>query len=848
MTAGLAVLTILPKLLNMYKKISFILFLFTFLCCTVRAQVKIGDDSTAIDFANQKEYEIAGITVSGIKYLDENALKVLSGLSVGEKVKVPGEKFTKAIENLWKQGLLTDVKIVAKRIEGKLIFIELQLQEKPRLSKFAFNGVRKGQADKLRETMQLSKGKVLSDNALQTVKNQVKDYFGEKGFLHADVQLKTERDSSEINSEILYINVKKGKRIKIHRINITGNEEVSSNKLKRAMKGTKEKRFKNIFSSTKFNEDKYTEDKEKLIAKYQEKGYRDAKIVHDSVYDYNRRRINIDIKVEEGKKYYFRNINFIGNTKYSSQELNKVLGIQKGEVYNAKRLESALYMSESSRDITSLYMDDGYLFFNIEPVEIAVDNDSIDLEMRMYEGKQARINHVTVKGNTKTNDRVIMREIRTKPGQLFSRTDIIRTQRELSQLGYFNPEKLGVNPKPNPVDGTVDIEYEVEERPNDQVELSGGWGASQIVGTLGITFNNFAARNFFKGNTWRPLPSGDGQRLSVRATSNGIYYQSYNASFTEPWLGGKKPNALTVSLYRSIQTNGLKKSNDSRQDITITGMSVGLQKRLKWPDDYFTLYTGINYQIYNLNNYQTSFLFSDGTSNNISFELNLARSSVDQPIYARKGSEVSFTFQFTPPYSAFTDKDYSTLPTNEKYKWIEYHKWKFSSAWYIKLIGNMVMYNKAQFGFLGYYNKGIGQSPFERFYLGGDGLSGFSLDGREIIALRGYENSALTPTDNSGNDVGGTIYDKFVTELRYPVSLNPNATIYVLGFFEGGNSWSKFREFAPFSIKRSAGVGMRIFLPMFGLLGLDYGWRLDKQFDDTHNGVGKFSFVIGQQF
>lgn len=839
---------ILPKQLNMYKKISFVLFLFIFLCCTVKAQVKIGDDSTAIDFANQKEYEIAGITVSGIKYLDENALKILSGLSVGEKVKVPGEKFSKAIENLWKQGLLTDVKIVAKRIEGKLIFIELQLQEKPRLSKFAFNGVRKGQADKLRETMQLSKGKVLSDNAMQTVKNQVKDYFGEKGFLHADVQLTTERDSSEVNSEILTINVKKGKRIKIHRINITGNEEVKANKLKRAMKGTKEKKLKNIFSSTKFNEDKYAEDKEKLIAKYQEKGYRDAKIVHDSVYDYNKRRINIDIKVEEGKKYYFRNINFIGNTKYTAQELNKVLGIQRGDVYNAKRLESALYMSESSRDITSLYMDDGYLFFNIEPVEIAVENDSIDLEMRMYEGKQARINHVTVKGNTKTNDRVIMREIRTKPGQLFSRSDIIRTQRELSQLGYFNPEKLGVNPKPNPVDGTVDIEYEVEERPNDQVELSGGWGASQIVGTLGITFNNFAARNFFKGDTWRPLPSGDGQRLSVRATSNGIYYQSYNASFTEPWLGGKKPNALTVSLYRSVQTNGLKKSNDSRQDITISGISVGLQKRLKWPDDYFTLYTGVNYQIYKLNNYQTSFLFTDGTSNNISFELNLARSSVDQPIYARKGSEVSFTFQFTPPYSAFTDKDYSTLPTNEKYKWIEYHKWKFSSAWYIKLIGNMVMYNKAQFGFLGYYNKGIGPSPFERFYLGGDGLSGFSLDGREIIALRGYENSALTPTDNSGNDVGGTIYDKFVTELRYPVSLNPNATIYVLGFFEGGNAWSKFREFAPFNIKRSAGVGMRIFLPMFGLLGLDYGWRLDKQFDDTRNGIGKFSFVIGQQF
>jgi outer membrane protein insertion porin family len=833
----------------MHKK-SLILFFISFLfsVCCLRAQTTMGTDSLTLNFDNPKEYEIAGLTVSGIKYLDENALKILSGLSVGEKVMVPGEKFSKAIENLWKQGLLTDIKIVAKRVEGNLIFIELQMQEKPRLSKFAFNGVRKGQADKLREKMKITKGKVLSDNALQTVKSQVKDFYNEKGFLNAEVDLKTVRDSNEINSEVLYINVKKGNRVKIHRITISGNKELSDNKLKRAMKGTREKRLKYIFSSSKFNEETFVTDKEKLITKYNEKGFRDAKIVSDSIYTYNKKRINIDMTVDEGKKYHFRNITWIGNTKYTAQELSKVLGIKPGETYNAKKLESALYMSESSRDITSLYMDDGYLFFNIDPVEVAVENDSIDIEMRIYEGKQARINHVTVKGNTKTNDRVIMREIRTKPGQLFSRSDIIRTQRELSQLGYFNPEKLGVNPKPNPVDGTVDIEYEVEERPNDQVELSGGWGANQIVGTLGVTFNNFSARNIFKGSAWRPLPAGDGQRLSIKGTTNGIYYQSYNASFTEPWLGGKKANALTVSVYRSIQTNGLKKSNDNRQAIYITGTSVGLQKRLKWPDDYFTLYSGISYQIYNLKNYKTSFLFSNGTSNNISFEENLTRSSVDQPIYARKGSEISFTLNLTPPYSAFSKKDYSTLESTEKYKWIEYHKWKFSVAWYTKLLGNLVMYNKAQFGFLGYYNKGIGPSPFERFYLGGDGLSGFALDGREIIALRGYENSALTPTDNLGNDIGGTIYDKFVTEIRYPVSLNPSATIYVLGFFEGGNAWSKFREFAPFSIKRSTGVGLRVFLPMFGLLGLDYGWRLDKQIDDSRNGIGKFSFVIGQQF
>ncbi len=833
---------------NMHKHILGLLTFLILLSTFSIAQVTVGDDQVTLDYNNPKEYEIAAITVSGIKYLDQNALKILSGLSVGEKVKVPGEKFTKAIENLWKQGLLTDVKIVATRIEGKKIFIDLQLQEKPRLSKFTFTGVRKGHADKIREKIQISKGRVLSDNALNTVKTQVLDFYKEKGFLNTKVNLTTIKDTTETNSEILAINVNKGKRVKIHRVNIMGNEEVSSVKLKRAMKGTREQRWRYFFNSKKFDEDKYTDDKSNLISKYNEKGYRDAQIISDSIYPVSSRRINIDIKVNEGNRYYFRNISWIGNTKYTSAELNKVLGIKPGDVYNAKRLESSLYMSESSRDITSLYMDDGYLFFNIDPVEVSAENDSIDLEMRIYEGKQARINHVTVKGNTKTNDRVILREIRTKPGQLFSRSDIIRTQRELSQLGYFNPEKMGVNPKPNPVDGTVDIEYEVEERPNDQVELSGGWGANQVVGTLGVTFNNFSARNILNTKAWRPLPAGDGQRLSIRATTNGIYYQSYNASFTEPWLGGKKPNALTVSIYHSIQTNGLKKSNDNRQAIFISGATVGLQKRLKWPDDYFTLYSGINYGLYTLKNYRSTFLFTDGTSNNISIEENLTRSSVDQPIYPRKGSEISFSVQFTPPYSAFTNKDYSKLDTKEKYKWIEYHKWKFSVAWYTKLLGNLVMYNKMQFGFLGFYNKGIGQSPFERFYVGGDGLSGYALDGREIIALRGYENSALTPTDNIGNDVGGTIYDKFVTELRYPVSLNPSATIYVLGFFEGGNAWSTFREFAPFSLKRSSGVGLRVFLPMFGLLGLDYGWRLDPQRDDPRTGVGKFSFVIGQQF
>ncbi|HNR19361.1 MAG TPA: outer membrane protein assembly factor BamA [Bacteroidia bacterium] len=832
----------------MLKKLLFLLFSISF-STSLFAQIQLGNDSLLIDYSNPTEYEIAGITVTGIRFLDESALKTLSGLKVGDKVKIPGDKMQKAIENLWKQGILTDVKIVANRIEGKLIFIELKLQERPRLSKFAFNGVRKGEADKLRETIQLQKGKVLSENLVITITNQVNNFFKEKGFLNVSTSIRQLKDSAEANSNIVFIEVNKGSKVKIKKINIDGNSALTDGKLKRSLKNTKEKVWWKIFTSSKFREEEFVTDKEKLISKYNEKGYRDAKIVSDTVYSINSRRINIDIKVDEGNQYFFRNITFLGNTKYTSEELKKIVGINPGDVYNAKRLESALYMSEAGRDVTSLYMDDGYLFFNIDPVEVLVEGDSIDLEMRIYEGKQATINKVIVKGNTKTNDRVIMREIRTKPGQLFSRTDIIRTQRELSQLGYFNPEKLGVNPKPNPETGTVDIEYEVEEKPSDQLELSGGYGANQLVGTLGVTFNNFSARNISNWKSYSPLPSGDGQRISVRATSNGRYYQSYNASFTEPWLGGKKPNALTVSFYRSIQTNGRKKSDELRQAIFISGVSVGLQRRLKWPDDYFTYYSGVNFQIYNLKNYRSTFLFSDGTSNNFSFEQQIGRNSIDQPIYPRKGSEISLTLQLTPPYSLLNNKDYSTAEDKEKYKWIEYHKWKFNTTTYTKLIGNLVLYNRAQFGFLGLYNRTIGQSPFERFYLGGDGLSGFSLDGREIVSLRGYDNNSITPEDISGNNIGGTIFNKFTMELRYPMSLNPSATIYGLAFVEGGNNWLKFKEYSPFNIKRSAGVGIRIFLPMFGLLGLDYGWPFDTQPGSTEVGkTGQFHFTIGQQF
>jgi outer membrane protein insertion porin family len=600
-----------------------------------------------------------------------------------------------------------------------------------------------------------------------------------------------------------------------------------------------------IFVSSKYIDDKYQEDKIKIIQKYADIGYRDAKIVSDSVAKISEDRVNIYINLDEGHQYFFRNITWVGNTKHTSTELSSVLGIKKGDVYDQSALDQHLFMSQNSRDVSSLYMDDGYLFFSVTPVEINVENDSIDFEMRIYEGKQARINKVTVSGNVKTNDRVIMREIRTKPGQLFSRNDIIRTQRELAQLGYFDQEKLGVNPVPNPADGTVDIEYTVEEKPADQLELSGGYGNNQLVGTLGVSFNNFSARNFFKKGAWRPLPSGDGQKLSLRAQTNGKYYQAYNASFTEPWLGGKKPNSFSVTIYHQIQSSG--SSEVYRSSIKTLGLSVGLGRRLTAPDDYFTIFNQVSYEHYILKNYAGSFLFTDGTSNNLSFQTTFARNSIDAPIYPRTGSQISLSLQLTPPWSLFNNVNYSTASPAVRYKWIEYHKWDFLSSWFTKLAGNLILNTKIQYGFLGLYNTEVGQSPFERYFLGGDGLSGFTLDGRDIIALRGYENYSLTPLNQNHVQAGGTIYDKFTFELRYPITLNPSATIYLLSFAEAGNCWLNFNDFNPFSMKRSAGAGIRVFLPVFGLLGLDWGYGFDPAYIPGQNG-SQFHFSIGQQF
>jgi outer membrane protein insertion porin family len=813
------------------------------------AQVMIGgEESTMIDYSIPKEYELGGVVVVGTEYLDKNVIILSSGLSIGEKITVPGEAITKAIKNLWELNLFSDVAITATKIQGKAIFLNIEVEERPRLSKFTFKGIKKHEADDIREKIKLIRGKIVTENLVVTTSNTIKQFYIDKGYLNADVSITQQIDSTQQNAVILNIFIQKKSKIKINKIYFEGNKSLSEKKLKRTMKETKEKKWWNIFKASKYIEENFEGDKEKIIAKYNAKGFRDALIVRDTVYRFDEKTLDIRITISEGPKYYFRDINWVGNAKYSDKELNNILNIRKGDVFNQALLDSKLYMSQDSRDITSLYMDDGYLFFQITPVEVMVENDSIDIELRIYEGKQAIINKVTVTGNTKTNDHVILREIRTKPGQLFSRSDIMRTQRELAQLRYFNPEKLGVNPKPNPGDGTVDIEYVVEEQASDQVELSGGWGAGRLVGTLGVSFNNFSAKNFFKKGAWKPLPSGDGQSLSVRAQTTGTFFQSYNASFIEPWLGGKKPNTMSISVFHSRQNlTGTKKTDANRQTLNTTGISFGLGRRLVVPDDFFTLYQEMGFQHYVLNNFRAQFSFSDGRANDFSIKTVLSRNSIDQPIYPRSGSQITASLQITPPYSLLRDNaqntpDYYTR-TREEVRWVEYHKWKFTTSWFTRLFDNLVLNTKLGFGFVGSYNNTIGASPFGRFYLGGSGLTGWALDGREIIALRGYKDQSVGNPFNTGA-VGIT---KYTMELRYPFSLNPSATIYGLGFAEAGNAWVSMRKYNPFAVARGAGLGVRIFLPMFGLLGLDYGWGFDAVDNDRSNGRGKgqFHFTIG---
>jgi len=831
--------------MTMTKKIVLLILIFNFLGFSSFAQQKTGD---LIDYTKPGEYIIGGITVSGVQFLDNKILIMLSGLSVGEKIRIPGDKVTDAIKKLWKQGMFETIEISYTKIQGNRVFLDILLKEQPKLAKFSFRGVKKSEADDLREKIGLVAGDPVNLNVINRTKSRANKYFIDKGFLNVKTTIAQKRDSTAANKVLMLIKIDKGSKIKIFEIKINGNEKITDAKLKAKLKETKERKFYRFWKGSKYIESDFKDDLDGLISYYNSQGYRDARIITDSVRNISKKYIEVYINVFEGQQYYFGDISWVGNTKYPSALLNQVLGLKKGDIYDQEKLNTRLTMDLERGDVQSLYMNMGYLFSSVTPVESQVRGDTIDLEVRIYEGKQARVKHITVKGNTKTHDNVILREIRTKPGQLFNRADIIRTQRELAQLQYFNAETLGVNPKPNPVDGTVDIEYTVEETSSDQIEMSVGWGLGRIIGTVGVSFNNFSTKNFFKKDSWNPIPAGDGQKLSLRMQSNGVYFQSYSASFTEPWLGGKKPNALTVSAYRSVQSNGIAAGNIGRSAIIISGVSVGLGKRLKWPDDYFMLYQSVGLQNYTLQDYAGVFAFDNGNSNNLTYTVSISRNSINKPIYPTAGSEIGLSLQMTPPYSLFNSKDYGSMSDQDKFHWLEYYKWKLNFSFYSglgksKVAQDLVLHARAKFGFLGSYNPTIGDSPFERFYLGGDGLSGFSLDGRELIGMRGYGNNSLTPRNSSGY-IGGTVFTKYTLELRYPISKNPMASVYFLGFLEAGNTWSSIYDFNPYDVHRSAGVGARIYLPMFGLLGLDWGYGFDPIPGYPGNAGSQFHFSI----
>ena len=826
---------------------------------SVQGQVVIGKDYD-IDYLTPKTYEIGGITIDNADNLDQRMVLLVAGLQVGDVVKIPGDKISTAIDNLWQQGLFEDVQILLSRIQDDKVFLKIILRGRPKLAAVKFNGISGSDAEKLGKDFGIHVGDVVTENVLKTSCNKARSYYSEKGFTNVEVTTSMKEDTSgKGNYVILTYDIKKGKRVKIDSLIFVGNDKVATNKLLRKMKNTHDVRYarklffwtKGFWSRSKYREFELHDDLDQVIAYYNELGYRDARIIMDTMWPVNnddlniskrkkkkQDRVNVKVKVYEGNPYFFRNITFAGNTVYSSETLAQHLRINKGDPYNKTTLETNLTYNPSGTDITSMYMDNGYLFFKVTPVEIAVENDSIDIEIRIVEDKQARIRNVIVEGNTITNDKIIYRELHTKPGDLFSRDAVIRSRRELVTLGYFKEETLMPVPHPNPQDGTVDIVYQVEENQTSQLQLQGGYGNGMIIGQVGVQLNNFSARNIFNKDAWQPLPAGDGQKLALNAVSNGKYYYALNAGFTEPWLGGKRPQSLGISVSHNLISNGFgqEKGSSGYYSLAITGGSVSLTRRLKWPDDYFIMSQAIAYRHYNLNNYTglTSY-FTNGHANDLAYSVGFSRNSLDSPIYPRSGSEVSIQGFVTPPYSLINGKDYSAVEASDKYRWLEYYKINLRGSWMLNLIGDVVLNARFRFGYMGYYNNDIGLSPFGRYYVGGDGLSAWVLDGREVIPLRGYQNARLSP------DNGASVFDRYTLELRQPIIESASATIYVLGFLEGGNSWATMKEFQPFKVYNSAGIGVRLYMPMFGLIGIDWGYGFDGNY-----GGSQFHFSIGQ--
>ena len=834
--------------------------LFSLASVPVAAQI----DSTAqvrnapmLDYEHPKQYIINKVKVSGIKYLDPEVVASMSGLTKGDTIMIPSDYLSSTLKTMWNQRIYSDVQILTEPV-GDSVNIEIVLRERPRVYDWKIEGVRKGQMSELLETLKLKKGSELSDFVLNSSKDAIRKYFAEKGFYNADVSVRLENDTTLENVVNVFFVVDRKNRVKIGKIDFEGNTALSDRQLRRSFKKTHQKSI-NIFKGAKYKEKDYEEDKENLIDFYNSRGYRNATILSDSVYRINDKRLGIALKVDEGNKFYYRNVSWTGNSVYETRQLNDMLGISKGETYDKKTLHKRLGIGkhadyEDMSSISSLYQNNGYLFSSIDPGEVVVGEDSIDINVKIFEGKQAKINEVKISGNHRVNDRVIRRELYVRPGELYNRALLMQTIRQLNQMQHFDPEKTspGIDLVPNSNE-LVDISFPLEEVASDKFEISGGWGSNMFVGSVGVQLNNVSLKNFCKGSEWRPYPHGQNQQLAIRGQTNGSYYKAISLNFTEPWLGGKKPNSLTVGLYYSDETDAYYAWQSGNRHFRTIGVSVGIGRRLSWPDRYFTIYNEISYQAYNLKDW-SSFLVTNGTSNIFALKTVLARNSVDSPIYPRTGSEFSLSLTLTPPYSLFQKNvDYAdpNLPDYKRYKWIEYHKWQFKAQWYYPLTNNnkLVLMARAEMGYLGSYNKNK-PSPFEGFDVGGDGMSGYNVYGVEIVGLRGYENSALTPYTYTadGRADYARAYNKYTMEIRYPFILKPSSTIYGLVFAEGGNAFKSWKEFDPFLIKRSIGVGARIYLPIVGMLGIDWGYGFDKAVGQTERSGSQVHFIIGTQF
>lgn len=822
--------------MNKLKFLSIILILNFSIICTLRSQVYM-------DYTSPQRFTIAGISVSGIENLSEQALIVISGLQVGMQIDVPGSQVTKAVDRLWKQGLFSDVQISIVKQLADSIWLDIYLKEQPRLFNVYYYGITKSQETDLREKLELSIGKQVTKNLLKNAEISIQRYFAEKGFPLVEVDFKIIDDSIYQNTVNLSISINKKNKAKIEKIIISGNKNITEKKIKNLMKETKQKNFWRFWKTSKYIEDKFTEDKKKIIEKYKKAGYRDARIIEDSVYVNNNKNLNIYLEIFEGKKYFVRNIEFIGNTKLTTEQLERSLDMKKGDVYDQEKIQKRLYVDETS--IGNLYYNSGYLFYQAYAQEFNIENDSIDLRIILNEGEQARINNILFEGNTRTNDYVIRRELKTFPGELFSRDDLVRSVRELANLGSFDPEQLNPIPLPDPYNNSVDIKYKVVERPNDVFELSGGYNIMGFILQVGVTFNNFSMRNILKPKFWDPLPIGDGEKFSIRVNTQGISYQTYSVSYNTPWFGQKKPYNFSVSTYYSHITNASIYNTKVTAYFNTLGTSIGFGKRLKFPDDYFVWNSILSFERYYVKNYNYLLKIGNGQYNVISLTNILSRSSIDNPLYTRSGSDFSISLKTTPPYSLLTNNK-SWQPDSDavRFKFTELFRLDVKGAWYSQFVKDLVFVAKYDFGMTGYYNKLIGYTPFESFDVGGSGFAGGYSYGVDYIALRGYKDHSLA----NGQSNPAKMYIKYTAEIHYPILLKEMATLYLLGFVEGGNAWFRYQDFNPFDIKRSAGVGARLFVPMLGLVGLDVGYGFDEI--KNYKGANKwnFHFTFGQRF